>query len=282
MATSLSQFQPSHSQLICVDSDGCGMNTMTIKHERAFGPAILEIWNLEKHREYILKRWNTFNLYEITRGINRFKGLEKMLTELHQQGITVDGYADIKFWVDHTPVFSNPRLEQDILLFPERHGLKLALDWSNRVNELIQDLPSLGPFKYVQASLKKVSQFADIAIVSSANQAAVEAEWQTHHLMPYITGLFAQEAGTKEHCLAQLKTHYEPGHVLMIGDARGDLQAAESNHVYFYPILAHHENESWQKFFEYDSNIFKSQKFNDSLQKELIHQFYKNFESEDK
>ena len=282
MSTSLSQFQPTHSQLICVDSDGCGMDTMTIKHERAFGPAILDIWNLENHRDDILQRWNNFNLYEITRGINRFKGLEKMLTELHEKGITVEGYDDIKYWVDHTPIFSNPQLEQDIQRFPEQHGLKLALDWSNRVNELIQGLPSVGPFDYVLDTLKKVSSFADIAIVSSANQAAVEEEWQTHHLMPYITGLFAQEAGTKEHCLAQLKTHYEQGNVLMIGDARGDLLAAESNDVYFYPILANHENASWQRFFEHYSDIFKSHKFDDSVQKDLIHQFYKNFESEEK
>jgi hypothetical protein len=37
----------------------------------------------------VLERWNQFNLYEITRGINRFQGLEKMLTELHEQGRTV-------------------------------------------------------------------------------------------------------------------------------------------------------------------------------------------------
>ena len=82
---SLENFQPQHDYLICVDSDGCGMDTMTIKHERAFGPALLDIWNLDDMKEQVLERWNQFNLYEITRGINRFQGLEKMLTELHSK-----------------------------------------------------------------------------------------------------------------------------------------------------------------------------------------------------
>lgn len=53
------------------------MDTMTIKHERAFGPALLDIWNLDDIKDDVLNRWNQFNLYEITRGINRFQGLEK-------------------------------------------------------------------------------------------------------------------------------------------------------------------------------------------------------------
>lgn len=282
MSTPFTQYQPSHPQLICVDSDGCGMNTMTIKHQRAFGPALLDIWDLEKYREKVLNRWNAFNLYEITRGINRFKGLEKILTELHHEGITVRGYEDIKYWVDHTTIFSNPQLEEDFKRNPNKIGLKLALAWSNRVNERIKQLPSLGAFSYVKASLEKASQFADIVIVSSANHSAVEAEWQTHHLMPLVTEVFAQEAGTKAHCLNMLKKHYDDGNILMIGDAEGDLMAADHNDIYFYPILAHHENDSWKAFYEYYSDIFKSQKFDQHIQSTLIHKFYKNFESEDK
>ncbi len=278
MTSALSQYTPSHTHLICIDSDGCGMDTMTIKHERAFGPAILDIWELDAHRDHILKRWNTFNLYEITRGINRFKGLEKMLTELHTQGITVEDYEDIKQWVDHTSVFSNPQLEKDILHNPEKTGLKRALAWSLRVNEKIKQLPSVGPFSHVKASLEKVSQVADVVIVSSANQSAVENEWQHHGLMPYISGLFAQEAGTKEHCISKLKAHYQPEHMIMIGDAEGDLKAAQTNNIFFYPILAHHENASWKKFYDVYSDLFISNTFDQTVQNELIQTFYQNFE----
>ena len=64
-----------HSHLICVDSDGCAMDTMDIKHFRCFGPAMVEEWSLTPWQEEILQRWNNTNLYSMTRGINRFQGL---------------------------------------------------------------------------------------------------------------------------------------------------------------------------------------------------------------
>ena len=36
--------------LICIDSDGCAMDTMNSKHEQCFGPAMIEIWGLEDRR----------------------------------------------------------------------------------------------------------------------------------------------------------------------------------------------------------------------------------------
>jgi phosphoglycolate phosphatase-like HAD superfamily hydrolase len=274
----LEHFQPQHDHLICVDSDGCGMDTMTIKHERAFGPALLDIWNLDDIKDDVLNRWNQFNLYEITRGINRFQGLEKILTELHQQGRTVDGYDDIKAWVDTTTTFSNPQLQQDIEANPDKKGLRLALDWSNRVNQLIQRLPSIGPFEYVYDALKRAYHNADIVIVSSANLSAVETEWTEHQLTPFITSIFAQEAGTKKHCINQLKRLYDANQVLVLGDAKGDMQAAQDNDVLFYPILAGNEATSWLEFKDKYLNLFINNQFDNTIQEHVIQQFYNNFD----
>ncbi|MDN8848173.1 HAD family hydrolase, partial [Staphylococcus aureus] len=97
---------------------------MTIKHERAFGPALVEEWHLEDESERILERWNALNLYEITRGINRFRGLEKMLGELVAEGLDIQGYDDIKQWVQTTQSFSNPSLEEAIEDNPNKSGLR--------------------------------------------------------------------------------------------------------------------------------------------------------------
>ena len=35
-----------HDILICVDSDGCAMDTMNIKHMKCFGPCLVEEWGL--------------------------------------------------------------------------------------------------------------------------------------------------------------------------------------------------------------------------------------------
>lgn len=43
---------------------------------------------------------------------------------------------------------------------------------------------------------------------------------------------------------------YADDHVVMVGDAVGDKDAAEKNGVFFYPILVGSEAESWREFRE--------------------------------
>ncbi len=43
---------------------------------------------------------------------------------------------------------------------------------------------------------------------------------------------------------------YGPDRALMVGDAPGDLKAAQANRLLFYPIDPGAEDESWQRFFE--------------------------------
>ena len=80
-----SEFNKSKSYLICVDSDGCAMDTMDIKHFNCFGPCMVDEWELSPWREDILARWNEINLYTITRVINRFKGLAMALNEINER-----------------------------------------------------------------------------------------------------------------------------------------------------------------------------------------------------
>lgn len=80
--------------LICIDSDGCAVDSMEIKHRRCFGPCMIETWHLEKWQDEILNRWNEINLYTKTRGINRFLGLELMLTEINDSYTRIDGLEE--------------------------------------------------------------------------------------------------------------------------------------------------------------------------------------------
>ena len=50
--------EPRKEFLVCVDSDGCAMDTMDIKHFQCFGPHMIEEWGLEQWREPLLARWN--------------------------------------------------------------------------------------------------------------------------------------------------------------------------------------------------------------------------------
>ena len=60
--------------VVCIDSDGCAMDTMDIKHIRFFGPLAAKYFEI-KNQEVYLEEWNRVNLFSETRGINRFKGL---------------------------------------------------------------------------------------------------------------------------------------------------------------------------------------------------------------
>ena len=44
-------FEKKHEYLVCVDSDGCVMDTMNCKHFHCFGPCMVDQWGLQEWRE---------------------------------------------------------------------------------------------------------------------------------------------------------------------------------------------------------------------------------------
>lgn len=248
----LAEFEKKKEFLICVDSDGCAMDTMDIKHIRCFGPCMVEEWNLHDWETPILTRWNDINLYTMTRGINRFKGLAKMLREVHEDYIEIEDVDVLEKWVEESDELSNAALQRAI----DESGsicLKKALSWSESVNAAITELPFevKKPFEGVKEALAYANQYADIAIVSSANLQAVLEEWELYGLLDHVDLVLAQDTGSKAFCIQELvKKGYEKDKVLMTGDAPGDHDAAKKNGVFYYPILVRHEKESWTEFKE--------------------------------
>ena len=240
-------YQKKHDFLVCVDSDGCATDTMDCKHIHCFGPCMVEEWDLQSWEQPILERWNEINLYSLTRGINRFKGLAIALTEIDKQYTHIDCLTDLQTWVNSGAAPSNDALQKAI----DETGspiLKKALAWSKAVNAAITKLPEelKRPFSGAKDGLTAAAQFADVAIVSSANRDAVLEEWTKYALLDHVDIMLAQDCGSKAHCIAEmLKFSYAPDHVLMVGDAPGDRDAAKQNGVFFYPILVRHEAESW-------------------------------------
>lgn len=225
------------------------MDTMDIKHQAAFGPALIPIYGLQDAEQAVLKEWDRINLYSGTRGINRFKGLLALLDHLAAQGRNIPGRKELAAWVTHSKELSNPALEQALKEAPAQ-GLRDALAWSLEVNRRIQGLGDAGaPYEGVRASLEAAARLADVAVVSSANGEALAHEWTTFQLTPYLFALLGQEAGSKEACIRGLLAKgYAREAALMVGDSPGDLEAAEKNGIRFYPILVGKEKESWMRF----------------------------------
>lgn len=246
-------FQKKHEYLVCVDSDGCVMDTMNCKHFYCFGPRMVEVWQLEAHQDRVLAEWNRINLFSMTRGINRFKALALALTQVHKALTPIEGIEALTRWADTAPALSNDALAKALseAAQPEaRAVLQKALQWSQAVNDSIVALPDQWKLPYPGAAegLAAAHAFADVAMVSSANRDAVEEEWARFGLLRHTDIVLAQDIGSKAHCIAQmLKMGYDPGKVLMVGDAPGDCDAAAKNGVHYYPILVNHEQESWEE-----------------------------------
>ena len=280
MSTIFDSFERKHDFLICVDSDGCAMDTMDIKHFRCFGPCMIEVWGLHAHEQELLARWNEVNLYTMTRGINRFKGLAIALKEAEEtyDDVRIDDLETFLRWTETTKELSNRAIEE-VLAQKESKSLRMALEWSERVNVAIKNLPEEEnlPFEGAKAGLAAAHAAADVAIVSSANAGAVREEWTRHNLIEHTDIMLAQDAGTKAYCIGQLlQKGYEKAHVLMIGDAPGDQKAAEDNGVLYYPILVKKEKSSWERFLSEGLEKFLSGTYSGKYQEERIKEFQKN------
>ena len=246
-------FERKHDYLVCVDSDGCVMDTMNCKHFHCFGPCMVTEWGLEEWKEEILDRWNVINLFSMTRGINRFKGLAMALGEIDKQYKPITGIAALQHWVEVAPALSNDGVIKAAAEAEDPDAklvLEKALSWSKAVNAAIVQLDEAlkVPYNGAKEGLAAAHAFADVAMVSSANRDAVEEEWGKFGLLEHTDIVLAQDVGSKAACIAgMLKFGYDPSKVVMIGDAPGDCDAAEKNGVHYYPILVNHEKESWDE-----------------------------------
>lgn len=275
--------------LVCVDSDGCAMDSMDVKHIRCFGPCLVEQWQLEPWREPVLRRWNAVNLYTATRGVNRFRGLAMVLSEVNVQYTPIAGIAAFAAWTEHAPELSNAAVARQLdacrAAGDAEAGLcfEKALRWSEAVNRAMEALPdgAIGPFSGVREGLQAAHAAADVAVVSSANGEAVRAGWTRFGLAGCTDCILTQDAGTKSHCISMLlQQGYGRQNVLMVGDAIGDLQAARENGVLFYPILARREAASWQTFREEALPRFLHGTYG-AVQAQEIRRFLHNLGTED-
>ena len=278
MSNILEKFNKQKDYIICIDSDGCAIDTMDIKHIKCFGPCMVTEWNLEEWREPILERWNEVNLYTLTRGINRFKGLAVALTEINDKYVKIEGLDEFVKWTEETKELSNEALEVEIQK-TNNVCIKKALEWSKSVNKSIDLLSDdeKQPFEGVKEAIIEAKKKADIAIVSSANEKAVLDEWSKHGFLEHVDIVLTQNIGSKAYCISKLiEKGYSKNNALMVGDALGELKAAESNEVSFYPIMVKKEKKSWSRFTKEALEKFIGNSYSGEYQEKVIDEFKEN------
>ena len=267
-------FKKKNDFIVGVDSDGCAMDTMDIKHERFFGPLSANVFDI-KDRETYIEDWNRINLFSNTRGINRFKALVMALQNAQERGEEVGDITALRNWTDTASSLSNGALELLIQETPSS-DLEKAFDWSKQVNHGIETelAGEDNPFPGVKKSLEYIAGLTDLAIISSANSEAINSEWNRHELMPSVDVTYGQETGSKAEAIADLIAKgYSRDHILMVGDAPGDEIAAEINDILYYPILFGKEEECWKRLRDEAMEKFMKGEYEGKYQKRLKKDF---------
>lgn len=260
--------------LVCIDSDGTIMDTMTVKHVNCFGPEFINVFKITSHVEDILNEWNKANLYSLTRGINRFQGLKEILVYVKKYGYEFEGSETFFNWVDSTKEFSVNSIKEAMKTTTDTNCFKLALDWSKAVNESINKLPPSLAFNGVSEILNAIADKVDLVGVSSANEAAVVEEWTRLNLISLFKEVACQNKGNKAHIISEALTlGYKKENTIMLGDALGDLNAALKNNVWFFPIVPGKEEASWIRFYNEALPKLLNNQFNQEYQDKLINEF---------
>lgn len=260
------------NKIIFVDSDGTVMDSMTLKHNLCFGPALITIFDLEEYKEDILREWNDINLYRISRGINRFDGLYQVLVYVNNKYKKIDLLSSYKTWLDNTKSKSSKDLELYISTTGKKE-LQKVVDWNDETNRLITlHQNDVMPFNNVKDTFEQLHKDFTIIIISSANNNAVMHEWNKFDLLKYVDKVCTQEMGSKEHCIALMLDEYKPVDSIMLGDAKGDLEAARHNKILFYPLIPKQEDKCWLKFKNEYSIKFLTGEYKD-IESKLIDEF---------
>jgi phosphoglycolate phosphatase-like HAD superfamily hydrolase len=279
-ARPLIELKKNHDFLVGIDSDGCVFDTMEIKQKECFTPNTIYYWNMQCVSKYARETVEFVNLYSKWRGINRFPALVEVMDFLaerecvQRRGYKPPDITPLRDWMKRETKLGNPALKAEA----ERTGdpvLKQALEWSVAVNETIGRIVfGVPPFPYVRESLEEMRGQAEIIVVSQTPGEALEREWREHDVARFAQVIAGQEMGTKtEHLRYAIGDRYARDHVLMIGDAPGDLKAAKANQVLFFPINPGDEETSWQLFHREALGKFFAGEYAGAYEQALIDEF---------
>jgi len=278
----LRAFQPTCEYFVGIDSDGCAFDTMEPKHKECFCPVTVWKWDLAAVSKYAREAWDFVNLYSKLRGCNRFHALQHVMNHLRERPEVIRRKVDIpllkelKAWTSRAKALGNPELKAEV----ERTGnaeLAQVLDWSKTINEMVAKIvKKVPPFPGVRESLELLAGKADLMVVSATPAEALQREWEEHGIARYMGLIAGQEMGSKkEHLAIAAGGKYPPEKILMIGDAPGDLKAAQANKAMFYPINPGHEEKSWARFHHEAGPKFLAGKYTRAYEARLIAEFEK-------
>jgi len=278
-AQPLRDFVPRKKFFIGIDSDGCVFDSMEIKQKECFTPMFIKHFHLQAASKYARQTWEFVNLYSKNRGCNRFHalaftlGLLRRRPEVLARQVAIFDGAPLEQWTARESKLSESTLAAEIKAGHQE--LAPLMDWSKAVNAAVADIVhGVPPFPLVRECLEKLAPEADALVISQTPGDALRREWAEHDLEKYVRLIAGQEMGSKsEHLKFAAVDKYPRENILMIGDAPGDHKAAKANSVLFFPIVPHHEEDSWKELFEHGLDRFFAGTFAGEYEKRLFAEF---------
>jgi len=276
----LIELQPTREFFIGIDSDGCVFDSMEPKQKEFFCPNVIRFFGLLPVSKIARETWEFVNLYSQNRGVNRFLALIecfKLLQErpeIKYRNISIPDISSLSEWTEKETKLGNPALESYASTV-NNPQIDLVLKWSKTVNKEIGEwIKGLVPFPNFKESLEKLVRKADAIVVSQTPVEALRREWEENDIAKYVRAIAGQEYGTKaEHLALAAKNKYPDNKILMIGDAPGDLKAAKTNGVLFFPVNPGYEEKSWDRFSKEALNKFFGGTYEGKYENSLIEEF---------
>jgi phosphoglycolate phosphatase-like HAD superfamily hydrolase len=254
---------------------------MEIKHKECFTPNIIKHWELQAVSKYAREACEFVNLYSKWRGINRWPALV-MVFDLLRERPEVQARHVVPPEATHIRAFiedeASPKSNDGLKAYMAEHPdpeLERAWGWTQAVNATVSDMVyGVPPYPWLRESLAFLADKADMIVVSATPLEALRREWEEHDIARYVRVIAGQEMGKKAlHLKLAAGGKYQPDHVLMIGDAPGDLNAARANDFLFYPVNPGHEEASWQRFYEEAVHRFLAEEYAGKYEADLIADF---------
>ncbi len=284
VARPLAELEPRHGFFVGIDSDGCAFDTMEVKHKECFIPNTVKHWRLQPVSKYAREAAEFVNLYSKWRGINRWPALVMVFDllaerpEVIRRGVQIPEATRIREFIragetEGVPL-SNDGLKQYMSEHPDPE-LNQAWAWTTGVNATVAEIVhGVPPFPYVRSSLEALQNKADMIVVSATPTEALTREWEEHEIAPYVRVIAGQEMGKKAlHLKLASENKYPPDRILMIGDAPGDMKAAQANGALFYPINPGAEEASWKRFYEEGMHRFLEGSYAGEYETQLVKEF---------
>ena len=273
-------FKPKKDFFVGIDSDGCVFDAMEIKHKECFIPNTVNVWRLQTVSRYAREVHEFVNLYSKWRGLNRWLNIIRTMDmlrehpEVKRRGFEVMQLDGVRGFVESGTKLSDAGL---FSYMKDHHepDLQVGVQWSSDVNAAIERIVhGMMPFTPVKPSFQALAPEADLACVSATRNVDLAREWTYAGILDDVELLCGQEVGNKEQILRMTASgKYPKDHMLMMGDAPGDLAAAHATGALFFPINPGYEADSWDRFYNEGYKKFLDGTFAGDYEAELIREF---------